>query len=82
VADEPFGVCVVGGVQDPAALGTHRVGEPVVNVRGGVQPEPAVAMLVVVPAEEPLAVGSHCLDRAEPSREARMKRPRFDAASL
>jgi hypothetical protein len=41
------------------------------NVGCGVQAEPAVAVLVVVPAEEFLAVRPGGLDRGEPGRERR-----------
>jgi hypothetical protein len=43
----------------------------VVNVGGGVQAEAAVAVLVVVPGEEDLAVRSCCLDRVEAAGEVR-----------
>jgi hypothetical protein len=42
-----------------------------VDVGGGVQAESAMAMIFVVPGEEPLAVGAGCLDRGEPAREVR-----------
>jgi hypothetical protein len=53
----------VGQYQCPAGL--HGRGPAVVNVGGGVQAEAAVAVLVVVPGEEVLAVCSCCLDRVE-----------------
>jgi hypothetical protein len=43
----------------------------VVNVGGGVQAEAAVAVLVVVPAEEVLAVRPGGLDRVEVAGEVR-----------
>jgi hypothetical protein len=42
-----------------------------VDVGGGVQAEPAVAVLVVVPAEKVLAVRAGGLDRGEPGGERR-----------
>ena len=42
----------------------------VVDVGGGVQAEAAVAVVVVVPGEELLAVGSGGLDRGEAAGEA------------
>ena len=39
------------------------------DVGGGVQAEPAVAVLVVVPGEEVLAVGAGVLDRGEAAGE-------------
>ncbi len=64
-ADEPFGVGVVGGVKDDAALGADGVGGAVVDVGGGVQAddkstsprvrssarEPSVAVLLAQLAE-------------------------------
>jgi hypothetical protein len=47
---------VVGGGQDLGAAGLDGCGAAVVDVGGGVQAEPAVAVLVVVPGEEFLAV--------------------------
>jgi hypothetical protein len=64
-------VGVVGGGQDAAALGPDGFGVAVVDVGGGVQAEPAVAVLVVVPAEEFLAVRPGGLDRGEPGGERR-----------
>jgi hypothetical protein len=43
----------------------------VVDVGGGVQSEAAVTVVVVVPAEEVLAVRAGGLDRGEPGRERR-----------
>jgi hypothetical protein len=56
LAGEAFGVGVVGGGQDSGAPGLYDCGPAVVDVGGGVQSEPAVAMLVVIPGEELLAV--------------------------
>ena len=66
-AGEAFGVGVVGGVQDLGAAGLDGCGASVVDV-GGVQAEPAVAVLVVVPGEEVLAVRPGGLDRGGTGR--------------
>ena len=71
LADEALGVGVVGGGQDAGALGLDGCGAAVVDVGGGVQAEPAVAVLVVVPGEEVLAVRPGGLDRAEAARGTR-----------
>ena len=62
---------VVGGGQDLGASGLDRCGAAVVDVGGGVEAEPAVAVLVVVPGEEVLAVRPGSLDRGEPGGECR-----------
>ena len=70
-ADEALGVGAVGGGQDLGAFGLDGGGVPVVDIGCGVQAQPAVAVLVVVPGEEVLAVRSCVLDRGEPGREVR-----------
>jgi hypothetical protein len=70
LADEAFWVGVVGGGQHAGPAGLHDCGAAVVNVGGGVQAEPAVTMLIVVPGEEVLAVRSCCFDRVEAAGEA------------
>jgi hypothetical protein len=57
LVDEPFGMCGAGCGQDGGALLADGGGVAVVDVGGGVQAEAAVAVLVVAPGEEPLAVG-------------------------
>ena len=59
---------VVSGVQDLGAFSLDGCGPAVVDVGGGVQAEPAVMMLAVVPGEEFLAVRPGSFDRAEPGR--------------
>jgi hypothetical protein len=59
---------VVGGGQGLGAAGLDGCGVAVVDVGGGVQAEPAVPVLVVVPGEEVLAVRPGGLDRGEPGR--------------
>jgi hypothetical protein len=61
----------IGGVQDLGALGLDGRGVAVVDVGGGVQAEAAVAVVVVVPGEEFLAVGAGGLERGEPGGERR-----------
>lgn len=51
-ADEPFGVCGVGGIAYTGTLVTDRLGQAVVDVGGGVQADAGVAVFVVVPTEE------------------------------
>lgn len=70
---------MVGGVQDVAALGPDGCGVAVVDVGGGVQAESAVAVVVVVPGEEFLAVGAGGLDRGEPGGK---RRPVFQGLEL
>ena len=60
LADESLGVCLESGGQDGSALFADGRGVSVVNVGGGVQAEAAVPVVVVVPGEELLAVGSAC----------------------
>jgi hypothetical protein len=69
LADEPFGVRGVGAGQDLGPSGPDGVGAAVVDVGGGVQPDPGVPVLVVVPAEEALAERPGVLDAAEFLRE-------------
>ena len=71
LADEAFGVGVVGGVQDLGASGLDGCGPAVVDVGGGVQAEPAVPVLVVIPGEEVLAVRPGGFDRGEPGGKRR-----------
>jgi hypothetical protein len=59
----------IGGVQDRVSHEGDLLGAAVVDVGGGQEPDPAMAMLAVVPAEEPLAEGPGVFDRAEPVRE-------------
>ena len=69
LADEPLGVRDVGVGEDVGAGGPDRAGAAVVHVGGGVQPDPGVPVIVVVPAEEDLAERSGVLDGAEPVGE-------------
>ena len=69
LADEPLGVGGVGGLQHPGPLGADLLGPAVVEVGGGVEPDPGVAMLGVVPAEEPGAEAVGVLIGAEPVGE-------------
>jgi len=57
--DEPFGV---GGVECAGTLVADCLCEAVVDVSGGMQAQPAVAVFVVVPSEEDLAVSSSVFD--------------------
>src|SRR5208283_5102654 len=69
LGDEALGVGAIGGGQDLGSLGLDGGGVPVVDVGRGVQAEAAVPVLVVVPAEEVLAVRPGVLDRGELGRE-------------
>ena len=69
LADEAFGVGVVGGGEHDAALGTDLGCGAVVHVGGGVQAQAAVPMLIVIPREKELAVSPGGLDRGETTRE-------------
>jgi len=64
-------VSAIGGGQDLGSLGLDGGGVPVVDVGRGVQAQAAVTMLVVVPAEEFLAVRPGVLDRGELGGEVR-----------
>jgi hypothetical protein len=55
LADELLGVGAIGGVQRCASAKGDLRHPAVVDVCGGEQPDPGAAVLVVVPAEEPLA---------------------------
>ena len=71
LADEAFRMGEIGRGQDLGAPGLDGCGPAVVDVGGGVQAEPAVAVLVVVPGEEVLAVRPGGFDRGEPGGESR-----------
>jgi hypothetical protein len=62
-------VCGVGGVEYAGPFVTDCLGEAVVDVGGGMQAQPGVAVFVVVPSEEVLAVSSGVFDRVEPAGE-------------
>jgi hypothetical protein len=62
---EPFGVGGVGGVEDAGTFVRNGVSGAVVDACRGVQAQAGVAMLVVVSAEEALAVQPRGLGGAE-----------------
>ena len=64
-----MGVCCIGGVEYAGTLVADCLGQAVVDVDGGMQAQPAVAMFIVVPTEEGLAVPAGVLDRTEPAGE-------------
>jgi len=68
-ADEPFRVCGVGGIEHACAVVPDCLGQAVVDVGGGLQDQPGVAVFVVVPTEEVLAVSSGVFDRVKPAGE-------------
>lgn len=59
----------MGVGEDVGAGGPHGAGAAIVHVGGGVQPDPGVPVVVVVPAEEDLVERSGVLDGAEPVGE-------------
>jgi hypothetical protein len=59
----------VGDVEHDCALGSDGRGPPVVDVGRRVEPDAGVTVLVVVPTEEPAAVGVRVLEAAEPVGE-------------
>lgn len=71
LADEAVGAGVVGGGQDAGSPGLDGGGAAVMDVGCGVQAEPAVAVLVVVPGEEVLAVRPGGFEGAGPGRGTR-----------
>ena len=62
-------MCGVGGVKHACALVPDCLGQAVVDVGGGLQDQPGVAVFVVVPTEEVLAVSSGVFDRVKPAGE-------------
>src|ERR1044072_4446561 len=61
--DEAFRGRCVGGREDAGAVGGDRLGAAVVDGFGGPPADRGVAVLAVVPGEEPAAVRSGVLDR-------------------
>ena len=59
----------VGAVENDGSLLAHSSGSPVVDVGGGVEPDAGVAVVVVVPVEEPAAEGVGVGVAAEPVGE-------------
>jgi hypothetical protein len=70
-ADEAFGVFGVGIEEDHTSLSSDRFGPAVVDVGGCVQADARVAVVVVIPAEEPGTVGTSVLEAAESVGEVR-----------
>ena len=65
MADKAFGMGGVGGREHTCPLELNDLGAAEVDVGRGVEANPRVAVLVVVPAKEVLAEGPAILDRAE-----------------
>ena len=59
------------GAEHGGSFVAHGLGSAVVDVGGNVQAQAGMAVLVVVPAEESLAVQPGSLDRGEPGGEVR-----------
>src|SRR4029453_4827619 len=68
---EPVGVAFVGGGEGRRSLGADLGSGAEVHGRGGVQPDAAVAVLVVVVAEELVAESAGVLNGAESVGEGR-----------
>ena len=66
LADEPLGVARVGSLEDAGALVVELLRVAVVDGGWGHQPDPGVAVGVVVPVDERPAVPARVLDRVEP----------------
>ena len=71
LADEPFGVGGVGGGEHVRPGGLDGLGAAGVDVGGGVQAQPGMAVFLVIPGEEDLAVCPGGLDRGEAAGEVR-----------
>ena len=69
----------ISGVEDEPALGPHELGPAIVDVGGCVKTDAGMAVLLVVPPEEPLAEAVGIFERPEPGREAR---PVLEGAEL
>jgi len=69
LADEPFGVPLVGGVEHSSVLLVHRRRGAVVDGRRVISPILEMAMRVVVAVDERAAVGAGALDRVKAGRE-------------
>src|SRR5665811_2523444 len=67
--DEPFGVGLVGGVEDSCPLRLDGFGPVVVDVCGGVVSDTGVAVFVVVPVEEAATERLGVFEGPEPFRE-------------
>jgi hypothetical protein len=72
VADEPLGMRGVGAVEHLGAGAGDGLAAAVVHIGRGQQRDPAVVVLVVIPAEEALAEGAGVVDRAEAVGEGRV----------
>jgi hypothetical protein len=59
----------VGSVEHDSPLGPDLFGPPVVDIGGGVEADPGVAVVGVIPAEEPPAERQGVLVAAEPLGE-------------
>jgi hypothetical protein len=72
LADEPLGMGGIGAVEHVGAGAGDGFGATLVHIGWGEQRDPAVVVLVVIPAEEVLAEGAGVVDRAEPGGEGRV----------
>ena len=75
---ESLGVGEESGLQGLGAFAVHRVGQTEVDGSRGHEGDTRVAMALVVPPEEPLAMAAGILNAAEASREIRPILQRFE----
>src|SRR5206468_9668709 len=76
--DEPFGMRRVGRVEDLTPLVAHTSGLIEMHDGGRQKPKAAVAMLLVVPAEEDLPKCTAILNRSKTLRKLRTILQRFE----
>ena len=55
-------MCGVGGVENAGTLVANCLSQAVVDIGGGMKGQPGVAMFIVVPTEEAMAVSSGVFD--------------------
>ncbi len=67
--DEPFGIGLIGGVEDGCSLRLDGGGSAVMDVGGGVIADTGMTMFVVVPVEEASDEAVDVFERSEPFRE-------------
>ena len=78
LVDEALRVSGIGRHEHLVPGGLHQVGSPLVHGHRRHQPDTRVAMLAVVPGEEPLTEGAGLVEAAKPFREIRTILQRFE----
>ena len=71
MANEAFGVCGVGGLQNLRPLDLDALSPTEMDRSRGVEPNPRMAVLLVVPPEETPTKSAAIFDGAETIRELR-----------